>query len=1255
MNLVYFSVSSNEIPNLSDAARILADTTTPVEIHARTRPQLEESDDAREAFVREAMAADAVVVTLMAGRRSCPAWDALIQAMEKRRAEGRSTPYFHVQPTGGNPDTAAAVDQYSDGLDNGNWNSLSRYYRYGGMENLKRLLVFLHQLTRGEAVTTAPPIAQPSEGLYHPDLGHIIDTAGYFAALDPAKLTVGIWFYQNFWVSNNKAHIDAMVREVERRGANVICVFHTRFKDRQLGNRGADYVIDHFFMDNDTPRVDVLISPVMFSLKTAAPEYEGLLQRLGVPVIQAMATSRGIEQWQADAQGMTNVDITISVAQPELDGVIINVPVASKQFVAIDPTTGGAVKKYLPIDERMAKMVRLAMNWAALGRKSNAQKKVAIVFHHYPPRNDRIGCAAGLDSFASVVALMRAMAGQGYHIDTQYDDGQALAEELLAGVTADQRWLLPEQMAARAQAWADPDEYGPWHRDLPDRVWQRMEADWGPMPGERFVHQDRLLFPGLINGNLFLTVQPPRGDLKQLEKAYHDPHLSPPHHYLSHYKWIKESFGADAVIHVGKHGSLEWLPGKAVGLGPECYPELAIGELPNIYPYIINDPGEGTQAKRRAYACMVDHLPPPMANAGLYEDLADLDNLLRDYQEARTQDQGKLDMLAAMIRDAVQAADLTVDPAMEKQAALADGDAYVEKVHACLSEIADTAIADGLHILGRPPRDARLVRMLVQMTRLANGDVPSLRRSVTAAMGYDMDRLTERPGRVVDPDSGVTGGQLLETAHQLSERMVADLLGGAGRDEAIEKVQQRHLGRVDADVSAVLAYIVDDLHPRLQRTTGEVTACLQALDGRFVPPGPSGAPTRGQASILPSGRNFYSVDPQKIPTPAAWAVGQKLADALIERYMDEHGRYPDNVGIILWASPTMRSKGDDVAEILYLLGVRPVWQSGSGNVRGVEIIPIEELGRPRIDVTPRISGIFRDAFPLLTDLIDQAVQMVAALNEKPADNFIRRHVVRDVQALQARGQSEDEAFRTATFRIFGRPPGSYGTGVSQVVESKHWETVDDLGRMFIDSSAYAYGRDSFGTPAAEAFKTALGRMSVTVKNEDTREKDMLSCTDFYSYHGGLIAAVHAVQGRRPLSLAGDADDPDRAMVRTTAEEARHIFRSRLLNPLWLEGLKRHGYKGAGDLSKAMDIILGWDATADVVDDWMYRRFAHKTALDPVMREWMKSVNPYALQNILDKLLEAVRRGLWKTDERTVDALRDAYLDVEGEIEEVSDR
>ena len=1252
--LAYFSVTSNEIPNLSRAVCRYRAEVGPLRVIARSRGQLERGAELRDRFVEEALAADVVLLTLMAGSQSFPAWEQLLAALAEARAQGCPVPYVHIQPTGSNPAVLELVQAHADSHADGHWGELNRYHRFGGVDNLLHLLIALRNRRFAPelpALPCRPPAPLPFDGIYHPDLAVLPEPAAYRARLDRNKPTVGIWFYQNFWVTGNCAHIDALIRAIEGQGANVLCVFHMRFKDRLLGNDGPEEIVDRYFMAAGEPVIDVLISPVMFSLGMIVADNGGLLERLGVPVLQALTTGQDIARWRDSPQGLTNVDITIGVAQPELDGVLIGVPVAGKETTAVDPLTGAAIATYLPIGERIATITRLALNWARLRRLANHDKKVAIVFHHYPPRNDRIGCASGLDSFASVKALIDTLIERGYTVDHAYADGNQLAAELLGRLTADRRWLQPEQMAARAEAAIAADTAVAWSDELPPAARDRQREAWGPAPGRLFVHDGRLFFPGLINGHLFLTVQPPRGYLEDIDKLHHDFHLPPPHPYLAHYRWIKEVFGADAVLHIGKHGSLEWLPGKAVGLSEECWPDLALMELPNIYPYIINDPGEGTQAKRRANACIVDHLPPALTNAELDEELARLDGLLAEYREARVQDQGKLPMLGELIWEAASRAEMDRDLGLSAPQSPEEIETIVERLHDALGAIADTTIADGLHVLGQPPQGGLLVETLAQLTRLDNGAMPSLRDQVIEALGFDPVAVRQRRGRPVAGESGPTGSEVIDAAHARCLALLADLVQGEG---PIAAMVQRHLGRPHPQIQETLRTVRDSLLPRLHQTTAELAACCNALEGRFVPPGPSGAPSRGQADILPTGRNFYSVDPCKIPTPAAWLVGQQLADALLARYRKEEGRYPASIGIVLWASPTMRSKGDDVAQILALMGLRPVWQKGSGAVRGLEVIPLAELGRPRIDVVPRISGIFRDAFPVLVDLIDQGVQMVAALEEAPDDNFLRRHVRRDERHWRDRGLDPEQARRHATFRIFSAPPGSYGTGVAELIEAKAWRDAGELGEMYIRWSSHAYGQGVFGEEAGESFRRVLGRMEATVKNEDSREKDMMTCTDFYSHHGGLIAAVRSVRGRMPLALAGDSADPRRVVMRTAVEEARHIFRARLLNPKWLRGLRRHGYKGAGDIAKAMDIILGWDATAGVVDDWMYRRFAERVPLDPDMRAWMRRVNPYALHNIADKLLEAAARGLWQADQEVLDSLRQVYLDVEGEIEEINE-
>ncbi|MGQ9485321.1 MAG: cobaltochelatase subunit CobN [Desulfosoma sp.] len=1252
LKIVYFSATAGEIPSLSRAVtRYLAQGGL-VSVTARTRSQL--FDNARiEAFVQEALKAHMVLITLHGGKNSCPALASLLEAMQERRAQGLTRPYLHIQPMGGDEEAVLLAHEHADGLENGVWNTINNYILFGGVENFLHLLHFIHDVINGTESSVLPPRKIPSEGIYHPDFPYIPSLEEYVSRkIDPRKPTLGIWFYQTYWVNGDLTYIDALIREAEHQGANVLALFHVRYPNKTLKNMSVHDLVARYFMDGRRSRIDVLLNPMMFSLVMAQKDYRDILPRLNVPFLQAITMYTPYARWHESPQGLSTMEVSYSAAQPEFDGALINVPIASREENEHDPVTGALLAKLVPIPDRVKRLISLALNWARLRRTPNREKKVAIIFHQYPPRNDRIGVAAGLDSFASVKHLLDRLVERGYQVEKTYESGQAMAEELLARMTYDRRWQGPDQLAERAQIHADPEHYQAWHAALPKKVSQKMTADWGPVPGDLFVHNGRLHFAGTINGNFFITMQPPRGFYENTSAIIHDPHLSPPHLYLMKYRWIKEVFKAHAVIHVGKHGSLEWLPGKALGLSQECYPDLAIMDLPNIYPYIINDPSEGTQAKRRSYCGIVDHLPPAFTNADLYEDLAKLDNLLRDYAEAEREDPSKLEILRSQILEAVKEADLDKDLNIELAKAQADFPAFLQHLHAYLAEVADTMITDGLHTLGLAPQGEQLVEFLVQLTRLPNGHVPSLREAVAAVLGFHYDELATHKGQCLSHFGGRTGGQIIRQIHELCvelvRRMAAADFHADPRDVAMAV-----LGRSHNQLEAVLEYIAKDLVPRIRETTAEIESIVKALEGGFLRPGPSGAPTRGQAEILPTGRNFYSVDPQKIPSPAAWETGKRLGDALIQRCLRETGAYPESVGIILWGGSTMRTKGDDLAEILYLMGVRPVWHKGSGNVEGVEVIPLEELRRPRIDVVVRISGFFRDCFPNLIELMDQAVHMVASLKENPDSNFILRHVWRDVEQYEQEGKSHNEAWRESTFRVFGCPPGTYGAGVAELIESKTWNTRQDLAENYIRYSAHAYGTGSYGAAKASIFKRLLSRMDVTVKNEDSREYDLLSCTDYYNYYGGLIVAATNIRGSAPLALVGDSSDPKRVIVRTTFEEAKHIFRSRILNPKWIEGLKRHGYKGAGDLSKVMDILLGWDATAELIDDYMYERFAAKYALDPEMQRWLKEVNPYALQNILDKLLEAVERGLWHAPPELVEQLQEAYLETEALIEETT--
>ena len=1245
--------ASDVFPLISALKELIRQHGEVAEVAVRSGEDLKDVDQWEE-FEHFARSCHIAIFNLHGGKKSLSSFDELVQSLQD------SSVSIYAQSASNEPEIELMK---LSTVDDAIYRKVSQYLDYGGRKNFYSLILYLANYFIGSNYEFSEPARPIWEGIYHPDFDHVPTLKEYLQSKCVAgRPTVGLWFYQSLWQAGNTLFIDRLIEEIKRQGANVIPVFLHAAKDVERGTKGAEWVVENLFMKDGRPIIDVLISTLMFSLsikpwegsdtgegQEVARSEEWFIKRLNVPVLKAIVTYNTLAEWNESLQGCSPMDISMGIAMPEFDGMLITVPVAARERTDIDPLTGARVIRFEPLPERTNKIVRLSLNWAKLRHIPNSQKKVAIIFHNYPPRDDRIGTAFGLDSPVSVLNIMKAMDDAGYTIERMPENGQALIEDVKSRLTLDRRWRSPEELAKRAIDSVTEGDYKDWFEQLPVAVQEKMTSAWGEAPGKLFVHKKNLIIPGVINGNIFIGLQPPRGFLEDPAAIYHSPDHPIPHHYYAYYRWIRDVFRADLVMHIGKHGSLEWLPGKSVGLSDSCFPDIAISDLPNIYPYIINNPGEGTQAKRRSYCCIIDHLVPVMHNADAYDEMAELEVMLADYYQAASEDPSKLPTQKKMIWEKVCEAKLDHDLEVEEEEAFSDFDKFLEKLHEYLHEMADTQIRDGLHILGEPPEGSRLDEFLVALTRLANGQVPSLRQSLAEAMGYDYDYLLDNRGKIVSGSK--TCGQVIDDLNSLALRLVSGLHEQGFAVGTIPELVEEILGKRNPKIEKVLDYIATTLAPNIDATVDELSAILCASDGGFVSPGPSGAPTRGMADILPTGRNFYSVDPQAIPSQAAWKVGVAQADALLERYLEDEGCYPESLGMVIWGSPTMRTKGDDIAEVLCLMGVRPVWEERSGRVTGIELIPIEELQRPRIDVMLRISGFFRDAFPNIVHLVDRAVELVAEQKEPPEQNFLAKHVSADISEKTAAGIDGEQAKTLACYRIFGCRPGAYGAGVSDAIDSKNWKDEKDLAEIYVKWGGYAYGRKNFGATVPDEFRRRLSRLDLTVKNEDTREYDMLDGDDFYSYHGGMIAAVKALKGELPRSYCGDSSDPDRVKTRSTVEETKHIFRARILNPKWIESMKRHGYKGAGDISRMVDIAFGWDATAEVLEDWMYEELANKYALDKDMQEWLKKVNPHALQNIAERLLEAVERGMWQATEEMKEELRDVYLDIEGWIED----
>lgn len=1095
------------------------------------------------------------------------------------------------------------------------------YLAHGGPANLEQLARFLSDTVLLTGHGFEPPAPAPSWGP--------LERTPREAEDGP---TVAVLYYRAHHMSGNTAFIEALCRAVEDEGARVLPLYvaSLRTPEPELIDalRAADAIVTTVLAAGGT-------RPAEASAGGDDESWDaGALTGLDVPILQALCLTSSHTDWEGNDEGVSPLDAASQIAVPEFDGRLITVPFSFKE---IDED---GLPAYVADTERAARVAGIAVRHARLRHIPNDAKRLALVLSAYPTKHSRIGNAVGLDTPASAVALLRRLRSEGYDFGTEEvpglasGDGDELIHALIEAGGHDQEWLAEEQLA-RNPVRIPAADYRRWYAMLPAELREAVEQHWGPAPGEMFLDRSRnpegdIVLAALRRGNLLILIQPPRGFGENPIAIYHDPDLPPSHHYLAAYRWIAAGaedggFGADAMIHLGKHGNLEWLPGKNAGLSAACGPDAALGDLPLVYPFLVNDPGEGTQAKRRVHATLVDHLVPPMARADSYGDVARLEQLLDEHAQIAAMDPAKLPAIRAQIWTLIQAARLDHDLGLEDRPEDEGFDEFIMHLDGWLCEIKDVQIRDGLHVLGGAPTGPARVNLVLAILRArqiwgGTTSLPGLRE----ALGLDESAATRTAADDIEEQARALV-QAMEDAGWTADA-VADV--AAGHPEA---------------VGDILGFAVREVVPRLAGTTDELDHCVHALNGGFVPAGPSGSPLRGLVNVLPTGRNFYSVDPKAVPSRLAWETGQALADSLLERYRTDNGDWPTSVGLSLWGTSAMRTAGDDVAEAFALLGVRPVWDDASRRVTGLEAIPAAELGRPRIDVTLRISGFFRDAFPHTIGLLDDAVRLAASLDEPAEQNHVRAHTQAD---LAAHG---DE--RRATTRIFGSRPGTYGAGILQLIDSRDWRTDADLAEVYTVWGGYAYGRELDGCPAREEMETAYKRIAVAAKNTDTREHDIADSDDYFQYHGGMVATVRALKGSAPEAYIGDSTRPETVRTRTLVEETSRVFRARVVNPKWIEAMRRHGYKGAFELAATVDYLFGYDATTGVVADWMYDKLTETYVLDPVNRAFLRQANPWALHGIAERLLEAESRGMWaKPDPSVLDALRQAYLETEGSLE-----
>jgi cobaltochelatase CobN len=1187
--------------------------------------------------------------------------------------------------------------------------SLTSYFMAGGVRNVAQALRYAAAEHLGFVIGYDPPRAMPAHGLYHPDL-LVTNAAEWNNHRAPERPVASVLFYRAHVLSGNLQFVDLALRALESRGFAAIGIFTSSLRDRDpTGIPLALRLLTLF--------PDIILNTLSFPLfALSSPEQvqpdpgSSPFEAIGAPLIQAICCGTPRAQWSESARGLSPTEAAMNIALPECDGRVIAVPISFKEN-----------HRYVPDPERIQRVANFARRLATLRSKLNSEKRIAIVLSNAGGKAQRIGGAVGLDTPASLLRWLTDMRAAGYEVGVLPRSPDALMTQLLAQGCYDDKhpidsataWRMPrrrysqwfrEQSAGFQQPlcdmWGTPTVAGP---TLAAPFWRghRQSSLRSPLLAlhEPYSDDADYLFSGLTFGNVMIAIQPPRGFGLDPEAIYHATDLPPCHHYAAFYRWIADEWRADAIVHFGTHGTLEWLPGKSLAMSADCAPDVLLADLPLIYPFVVNNPGEGAQAKRRTHAVIVDHLVPPLTHADTYGPLATLARLVEEYYRAEVLDTNKLPVLRRQIWDLVRTARLEDDlkqirlqrhgdhehpwderiteqgipRALEGLSGrgfahlLADLDAY-------LCDLGRAQIRGGLHVFGVPPIGSALVDLLFAILRSPNGNIPSLVDAVTRAGGIDPAVLRLAHGVWPDPlapvlsvwaSAGATAGQVRTAIDDLARALLRDLAERAFSDTCIDGVIQRRfapsdeppaaaLSATETDLSRTLRFVCETLAPNLAQTTDETRHLLAALDGAYVPAGPSGSPSRGMAHVLPTGRNFYTVDPRGLPTPAAWSTGLALAREALARHVAEEGRWPESIALSVWGTPTMRTGGDDIAQALALLGVRPVWEPETRRTCGLDIIPLSELGRPRIDVTLRVSGFFRDAFPALMHLFHDAVQRVVILDEPAEQNFVRKHWLAETLSMQAQGCDEDSARRRASYRVFSSKPGAYGTGLMQLMDGSAWRATSDLAEAVLLWGGWAYSPQcDDGVEAVESFRRKLAGIELVLHNQDNLEQDLFDSSDYFEFHGGLVAAVSSISEMTPRAYVGDSSDPSRPAVRTLQGEALRVYRSRVVNPKWLKAMQRHGYRGGLEMAATVDALFGFSATAGIVTDWMFEGIAESFA-DGEAQRFLQRDNPWALNAIVERLLEAEQRQLWVPKPETLKKLRAALLASEATIEEVAE-
>jgi magnesium chelatase subunit H len=1141
-----------------------------------------------------------------------------------------------------------------------------QYWLGGSQDNLENFLLMLSdkyvftpesKQQKAQVFNYSDPVTYPDLGIWHPLAPSMFEDVREYQnwyssrrditddLKDPLAPCVGLVLQRTHLITGDDAHYVAMVQELEAMGARVLPVF--------AGGLDFSKPVDAFFYDpaskDPKPLVDTVISLTGFALvggpaRQDHPKAIDALKRLNRPYMVALPlVFQTTEEWQDSDLGLHPIQVALQIALPELDGAIEPIILSGR-----DGTTGKAIA----LQDRIEAVAKRAVKWATLRRKPKVDKKIAVTVFSFPPDKGNVGTAAYLDVFGSIYKVMEALQHNGYDVQDLPESAEALMLEVIHDAQA--QYSSPELNIAYRMSVPEYESLTPYS--------ERLEENWGAPPGNLNSDGQNLLIYGKSFGNVFIGVQPTFGYEGDPMRLLFSRSASPHHGFAAYYTYLEQIWEADAVLHFGTHGSLEFMPGKQMGMSGDCYPDNLIGSIPNLYYYAANNPSEATIAKRRAYAATISYLTPPAENAGLYKGLKELSELIASYQTLK--DTGRGVQIISTIMDKCRLVNLDKDislPDQDAQDLSADQrDTVVGLVYKKLIEIESRLLPCGLHVIGKPPSAEEAIATLVNIANLdrPEDEMIGLPRIIANSLGRDIDQVYQNSDRGILEDV-----QLLQNITEASRAAVSALVkeqvNAEGRIERVsvlnffnmgrkepwtEALQQAGYGKVDPNALKPLFEYLEFCLKQIV-ADNELGALLRGLEGDYILPGPGGDPVRNP-DVLPTGKNIHALDPQSIPTTAAIQSAKVVVDRLLDRQRAENnGEWPETISFVLWGTDNIKTYGESLAQVLWLIGTRPVPDS-LGRINKLELIPLSELGRPRVDVIVNCSGVFRDLFINQMNLIDQGVKMAAESNEPLDMNFVRKHALKQSEELGIH-------LRQAATRVFSNASGSYSSNVNLAVENSTWEQEAELQEMYLTRKSFAFSSDNPGMmeQSRGVFEMAMKTVDVTFQNLDSAEISLTDVSHYFDSDPTKVVAKLRGDGKMPTSYIADTTTAN-AQVRSLSETVRLDARTKLLNPKWYEGMLSHGYEGVRELSKRLVNTMGWSATAGAVDNWVYEDTNATFIQDEEMRQRLMNLNPHSFRKVVATLLEVNGRGYWETSEENLNRLRELYQEIEDRIEGV---